>query len=80
MQKLPRNLDWMHNKYGDDTQPWEVTLKMPNIEGGVDGVWADNAKTNFFKYKFGKQNNYKNEMIWEREPMRQMRISNASSY
>ena len=80
MQKLPRNLAWMHGKYGDDTQPWEITLRMPNTEGGVDGVWAENAQHNFFKYKFGQQDTQRGEMLWEREPNRSMSIQNASSY
>jgi hypothetical protein len=56
MQKLPRNLDWMHSKYGDESNPWELTVSFPNNEGGVDGVWAENAIYNKYSYRFGQIN------------------------
>ena len=42
MLKLPRKLDWMHCKYGDDTTPFEVTILMANNQGGVNGAWFRN--------------------------------------
>ena len=64
----------MHSKYGDNTQPWDVSVKMPNVEGGVDGAWAENATHRNFGYKYGKKNQIKNEMVWERDPNRQLSI------
>ena len=46
MLKLPRKLDWMHCKYGDDTTPFEVTILMANNQGGVNGAWSDSADNN----------------------------------
>jgi hypothetical protein len=43
MQKLPNSLDWMHTKYGDNTAPYEFVVNMKNTEGGVNGIWKENA-------------------------------------
>lgn len=53
---------------------------MPNIEGGVDGVWAEDAKHRDFTYKYGLQKLFSNQTIWERDPSRQMVLQNAGSY
>lgn len=37
MKKNPIMIPWMSVKYGDDSDPWEYTVKFPNIEGGIDG-------------------------------------------
>lgn len=47
---------------------------MPNTEGGVDGAWAENATHRNFGYKYGKKNQVKNDMVWERDPNRQLSI------
>ena len=48
MPKLPGSLNWMHNKYGDDTSPFEVVVDMVNTEGGVNGTWKEDAENNNF--------------------------------
>ena len=44
---------WMIVKYGDETIPWECTIKFPNIEKGIDGKFIEGSETGMFHYKFG---------------------------
>jgi hypothetical protein len=39
MMTKQKSVMWMESKYGDNSTPYEVTIKMPNTEGGVNGVW-----------------------------------------
>ena len=60
----------MQVKYGDDTEPWECTIKFPNIEQGIEGRFIEGSDTGMFHYKFGKENKMQGATIWEKEPMR----------
>tara|TARA_B100000780_G_C20961757_1_gene383899 strand:+ start:250 stop:444 length:195 start_codon:yes stop_codon:yes gene_type:complete len=37
MHKLPRELEWMDVKYGKNMQPYQCTMKIPNIENSNCG-------------------------------------------
>lgn len=39
MMTKQKSVMWMQSKYGDNSTPYEITIKMPNTEGGVNGVW-----------------------------------------
>ena len=52
MVRKPVSLNWMHNKYGDSTNPFEVIIMMDNNQGGVDGKWSDSADNNQFRYQY----------------------------
>jgi hypothetical protein len=56
MLRKPGRLDWMHVKYGDDCNPFEVTIEMPNNQGGVNGAWSEKASFNNFHYQYQKKN------------------------
>jgi hypothetical protein len=68
----------MQVKYGDDSAPWECTIKFPNIEMGIEGKFEEGSNSGMFHYKFGRQN--KGTTIWEKDPMRTLQIKNASGY
>lgn len=53
LNKSENTMKWMHVKYGDDTMPWEATIKLPNIEQGIDGKFIEGSETGMFHYKFG---------------------------
>lgn len=80
MQMLPRSLNWMHNKYGDDTQPYEVVIKMKNNEGGVNGTWKEDAANNQFNYHYDRYNRVTGEKECERMPKRKLTILNPNEY
>ena len=69
MLRLPRSLNWMHCKYGDDTNPFEVTIELPNNQGGVNGAWSENAQ-NVFRYNYQRKNQTTGDVETEREPKR----------
>ena len=46
----------MQVKYGDDTAPWECTIKFPNIEKGIEGKFVEGSEFGNFHYRFGKKN------------------------
>jgi hypothetical protein len=50
MVRKPGVVDWMHAKYGDDTNFYQVEVKMANDQGGVDGKWSDDAENNAYRY------------------------------
>jgi len=43
----------MQTKYGDNSDPWEYTVKFPNIEGGIDGALKHDASFSNFIYFYG---------------------------
>jgi hypothetical protein len=53
MQMNSSQTEWMFNKYGDIKIPYEVTIEMENIYGGVDGEGVANA--NEFDYYYSRR-------------------------
>ena len=67
----------MFNKYGDIKIPYEITLEMENIYGGVDGEGV--ADANEFDYHYSRRTMQGvNES--ERYPKRSFRVKNPHLY
>ena len=69
MHKL-KSCKWMISKYGDYSTPYEMTIKMPNIESGVNGVWAADAEANTYHYHYTRRCEEKGQYESERFPKR----------
>lgn len=80
MVRKPVSLNWMHNKYGDSTNPFEVIIMMDNNQGGVDGKWSDSADNNQFRYQYRRQNMNTGKYEYERLPKRTLQILNPHDY
>jgi hypothetical protein len=52
----------------------------PNIEGGVNGAWGENAVKNSYKYKYQMKNRMTGEVINERDPKKTFLILDPSEY
>ena len=68
MKKTPNMIPWMSVKYGDYSDPWEYTVKFPNIEGGVDGQLKHDAAFSNFIYFYGWKSFKTNEIVFEKYP------------
>ena len=79
MTKL-KSCPWMLSKYGDYSTPYEVTITMPNIESGVNGVWTADAEANTYHYNYSRKCEMKGEYEMERFPKRKFQILNANEY
>jgi len=79
MHKLPRELRWMHVKYGQLMQPYECTVKFQNIKGDNCGQWSQDAINNL-NYSFTKRNDVRGINLWEREPKRNIMLQDPSKY
>lgn len=63
---------WMIPKYGDYSTPYEITMKMPNTESGVNGVWNADAEANTYHYNYSRKCDMKGEYEMERYPKRKL--------
>ena len=68
MKKSRVKFPWMQTKYGDNSDPWDYTVKFPNIEGGVDGALKHDASFSNFIYFYGWQDYKTNQVVFERFP------------
>ena len=55
-------------------------MKMPNTEGGVNGVWEAGADANSYYYCYRRDCDMKGESEVERNPKRKLSILNANDY
>ena len=55
MMTKQKSSKWIISKYGDYSTPYEISLKLPNLEGGVNGQWAADADQNFYAYTYSRQ-------------------------
>jgi hypothetical protein len=42
----------MLSKYGDMSNPYELTMRMPNNEGGENGTWGEGADASTYSYNY----------------------------
>ena len=80
MKKSRVKFPWMQTKYGDNSDPWDYTVKFPNIEGGVDGALKHDASFSNFIYFYGWQDYKTNQVVFERFPQRALHVQDASQY
>ena len=79
MHRLSRAQNWMFPKYGAMMQPFECTIKFPNVEGSNFGQWKSGSGPKFC-YSYQKRNDMKGVNQWEKEPKRTFAIQNPSDY
>lgn len=80
LHKTQYPIDWMFSKYGKKMQPYTCSVVFPNIEGGVNGAWGENAVKNSYKYKYQMKNRMTGEVINERDPKKTFLILDPSEY
>lgn len=77
MQMNNTQTEWMFNKYGDIKVPYEITIEMENIYGGVDGEGVANA--NEFDYQYSRRTQ-QGVSETERYPKRSFSVRNPHNY
>jgi hypothetical protein len=77
MERNPTRAEWMIGKFGDLRVPFEKTVQLENIYGGVDGAGVQDA--NEFHYCYSRRT-ASGVSETERPPQRTFKILNPHLY